>query len=78
MDDFNVGDFVATIESLGLKLGAVPLADGTVRLTRWRMPHAVANADKIDSLWATRIGEDSARLEQLASHVMQRTDRESI
>jgi hypothetical protein len=49
MPDFDVEAFVAKLESLGVKLTAVPLADGRMRINRWRMPHAV-DAIQIESL----------------------------
>jgi hypothetical protein len=68
MPDFDVGAFVAKLESLGVKLNAVPLADGKVRINRWRMPNAV-DASQIDSLWASQIGGNQARMDLLAAHL---------
>jgi hypothetical protein len=67
-----VGVFVSDVERLGLRLSATPLADGKVRLNRWRMPDAVLNAQKIDDLWAVQIGDDQARMEELTIHVVRR------
>jgi uncharacterized protein involved in outer membrane biogenesis len=78
MADFNVDDFVATIERLGLLLAAVPLSDGTVRLTQWRMPDAVIHAQEIENLWTTQVGDQPDRIEQIAAHVMQRTSQRSV
>jgi hypothetical protein len=75
MDGFDAADFVAANERLGLRLCAVPLADGTHRLTRWRLPEAVANAGKIATLWAAKVGEDPGRLEQLTTHLIGRASR---
>jgi hypothetical protein len=68
MSDFDVEAFVAKLESLGVKLTAVPLADGTMRISRWRMPNAV-DASQIDSLWASQIGGNQARMDLLAAHL---------
>ena len=54
---------------------AYGIADGTVRLSRWRMPKAVINAKEIEDLWTAQIGEDPDRIEQLTTHVMDRTSR---
>jgi hypothetical protein len=50
--DFDAEGFVAAVEQLGLLLTAVRLADGTVRLNRWRTPDAVIHAQRIEALWA--------------------------
>jgi hypothetical protein len=68
MPDFDVEAFVAKLESLGVKLTAVPLADGRMRINRWRMPHAV-DAVQIESLWASQIGENQGRIDRLAAHL---------
>ena len=78
MADFNVDDFVATIERLGLLLAAVPLADGKIRLSRWRMPEAVIHAQEIENLWTTQVENQPHRIEQIAAHVMQRTSERSV
>jgi hypothetical protein len=68
MADFDVEAFVAKFESLGVKLTAVPLADGRVRINRWRMPNAV-DALQIEHLWAAQIGTNQARIDLLATHL---------
>jgi hypothetical protein len=68
MLDFDVEAFVAKLESLGVKLTAVPLADGRMRINRWRMPHAV-DTIQIESLWASQIGENQGRIDRLAAHL---------
>ena len=68
MPDFDVEAFVAKLESLGVKLTAVPLADGRTRINRWRMPHAV-DAIQIESLWASQIGNNQGRIDLLAAHL---------
>jgi hypothetical protein len=68
MPDFDVEAFVAKLESLGVKLTAVPLADGRMRINRWRMPHAV-DASQIESLWASQIGQNQGRIDVLAAHL---------
>jgi uncharacterized protein involved in outer membrane biogenesis len=72
MPDFDVQGFVADVERLGLMLRALPLADGSIRLNLWRMPNAIIHAQRIEALWALRIGENQDRVQQLAAHVMQR------
>jgi hypothetical protein len=73
MPRLDIEAFVSAVERLGLRLSAAPLADGKVRLNRWRMPDAVLNTQKIEDLWAARIGDDQARIAELAAHVMRRT-----
>jgi hypothetical protein len=68
MSDFDVGAFVAKLERLGIKLTAVPLADGKMRISRWRMLHAI-DAKEIESVWASQIGENRARIDMLAAHL---------
>src|SRR3974377_130016 len=68
MPDFDVEAFVAKLESLGVKLTAVPLADGRTRINRWRMPHAV-DAIQIESLWASQVGNNQGRIDLLAAHL---------
>jgi hypothetical protein len=52
MPDFDPEAFVAAAERLGLFFTAVRLADGSVRLNRWRTADAVINAHRIEALWA--------------------------
>jgi hypothetical protein len=54
MPDFDAEGFVAAVERLRLLLTAVPLADGSVRLNRWRTPDAVIHAQRIEALWPHR------------------------
>jgi hypothetical protein len=68
MSDFDVEAFVAKLEHMGVKLTAVPLADGKMRINRWRMMHAV-EAHQIEILWASHIGDDQARIDRLAAHL---------
>jgi hypothetical protein len=69
MPEFDVEAFVANLERMGVKLTAVPLADGKTRINRWRMLHAVDHAKQIDTLWASQIGENQARIDLLAAHL---------
>jgi hypothetical protein len=69
MPEFDVEAFVANLERMGVKLTAVPLADGKTRINRWRMLHAVDHAKQIDNLWTSQIGENQARIDLLAAHL---------
>ena len=69
MPEFDVEAFVVNLERMGVKLTAVPLADGKTRINRWRMLHAVDHAKQIDNLWASQIGENQARIDLLAAHL---------
>jgi hypothetical protein len=69
MSEFDVDAFVAKLEHMGgVKLTAAPLADGKMRINRWRMLHAV-EARQVESLWASQIGDDQARIDRLAAHL---------
>jgi hypothetical protein len=73
MQQFSIEAFISDVERLGLRLSATRLADGKIRLNRWRMPDAVINAQRIEDLWAVQIGESRERLEELARHVLKLT-----
>src|SRR5215471_5324643 len=44
MPDFDVETFVTKLDRMGMKLTAVPLADGKLRVNRWSMLHASEHA----------------------------------
>jgi hypothetical protein len=69
MADFDVERIVAQLESWGLRLTAVRLADGTLRVNRWRMMQAIEHPRRIESLWTLYIGNDQARIDLLAAHL---------
>jgi hypothetical protein len=71
MSGFDVEAFVAKLDGMGLKLTAVPLADGRYRLNRWRTMQAVEHRQQIQDLWTSQIGENIARIEMLTSHLAQ-------
>jgi hypothetical protein len=73
MPEFDVEEFVAKMDRLGLKLTAVPLADGKYRVNRWRMSEAVENAEQIQDLWTSQIGDNQCRIDQLAAHLSRRS-----
>jgi hypothetical protein len=66
MVEFDAAGFVAQLERMGVRLTAVPLADGKVRINRWRMIHAADNSRQIQDLW-NQLGEDQSRIDQLAA-----------
>lgn len=72
MNAFDVKSFVAEMDRMGVKLQAVPLADGTVRVNRWRTMSAVEHGHRIDHLWGSQVAHDQARMETLAAHLMKR------
>jgi hypothetical protein len=69
MPEFDAEAFVARLERMGVKLTCVPLADGKVRINRWRMLNAGEHTQQIEDLWASQIGEDQARIDVLAAHL---------
>jgi hypothetical protein len=73
MLEFDVDAFITQLERLGLKLTAIRLADGKYRVNRWRTMRAVEHAEQIQHLWATRIGDNQARIDLLAAHLSSRS-----
>jgi hypothetical protein len=71
MSEFDIEAFVAKLDGMGLKLTAVPLADGRFRLNRWRTMQAVEHRQQIQDLWTSQIGENLARIEMLTTHLAQ-------
>jgi hypothetical protein len=66
---FDIGAFILKLESLGMKLTAAPMADGKLKIYRWRLRGAFEHAQQIEALWASQVGEDQARIDLLASHL---------
>ena len=69
MPDFDVEAFITQLDLMGMKLTAVPLADGKLRINRWRMLEACEHAQQIQDLWSTQIGNDQERIDVLAAHL---------
>jgi hypothetical protein len=69
MSGFDIEGFVEKMDRLGMKLTVTPLADGRLSVNRWRMLHGVENAGKIRDLWTFHVGDNPARMEQLAAHL---------
>jgi hypothetical protein len=70
MPDFDVEAFVTELDRMGVKLTAIPLADGKLRVNRWCMLTATEYAQQIENLWITQIGNDSERIDLLAAHLI--------
>jgi hypothetical protein len=62
---------------MGLKLTAIPLADGRLRVNRWCMLKATEHAQEIENLWSTQVGNDSVRIDALAVHLIITAPREA-
>jgi hypothetical protein len=71
MLEFDIEAFVSKMDRMGLKLTAVPLADGKYRLNRWRTMQAFEHTQQIQDLWASQIGNNQNRIDQLATHLAQ-------
>src|SRR5216683_2539205 len=69
MPEFDVETFVASLDRMGLKLTSIPLADGRLRVNRWRMLNAGEHTQQIHDLWATQIGNNQERIDLLAAHL---------
>jgi hypothetical protein len=73
MLEFDVQGFVAKMDRMGLKLTAVPLADGRFRLNRWRTMQAFEHTQQIQDLWTSQIGTNQNRIDMVAAHLAQAT-----
>ena len=71
MLEFDVEGFVAKMDRMGLKLTAVPLADGRFRLNRWRTMQAFEHTQQIQDLWTSQIGTNQNRIDLVAAHLAQ-------
>jgi hypothetical protein len=75
MPDFDVEEFVAEMDRMGLKLTAVRLADGKYQVSRWRMSGAFEHTKQIQDLWTSQIGDNQSRIDQLTAHLSQAEPR---
>jgi hypothetical protein len=78
MPDFDVEAFITKLDRLGMKLTAVALADGKLRVNRWCMLNAAEHAEQIRDLWATQIGNDRERIDVLAAHLANAAAGEAV
>jgi hypothetical protein len=78
MADFDVEAFIAKLDHLGMKLTAVALADGKLRVNRWCMMNAAEHAGQIQDLWTTQIGNDRERIDVLAAHLANAAGGEAV
>src|SRR5215831_8779444 len=69
MADFDIEAFITKLDRMGMKLTAVALADGKLRVNRWCMLNAAEHAQQIQDLWTTQIGNDRQRIDVLAAHL---------
>jgi hypothetical protein len=78
MADFDVEAFITKLDRMGMKLTAVALADGKLRVNRWCMLNAAEHAQQIQDLWTTQIGNDRERIDVLAAHLANAAAGEAI
>ena len=78
MADFDVEAFITKLDRMGMKLTAVPLADGKLRVNRWCMLNAAEHAEQIQDLWTTQIGNDRERIDVLAAHLANAAAGEAV
>jgi hypothetical protein len=78
MPEFDAVAFVDKLERMGVKLTAIPLADGKLRINRWRMMHAAQNSQQIQDIWTSQIGENQARIDLLAAHLSRVAPSKSV
>jgi hypothetical protein len=78
MADFDVEAFIAKLDRMGMKLTAVALADGKLRVNRWCMLNAAEHAQQIQDLWTTQIGNDRDRIDVLAAHLANAAAGEAV
>lgn len=76
--DFDVEAFISKLDGMGMKLTAIPLADGKFRVSRWCMMKANENTKQIQDLWTTQIGDDQKRIDVLAAHLAKALPREKV
>jgi hypothetical protein len=69
MVEFDVEAFVTQLDRMGLKLTAVPLAEGKYRVNRWQTMDAVEHRQQIQDLWASKVGNSQLHLDMLAAHL---------
>ena len=74
--DFDVEAFIAELDGMGMKLTAIPLADGKFRVSRWCMMKANEHAKQIQDLWTTQIGDNQERIDLLAAHLAKALPRD--
>jgi hypothetical protein len=77
MPDFDVEAFVTKLDGMGMKLTAIPLADGRFRVSRWCLLNANEHAQQIDDLWNGQIGDDQKRIDVLAAHLAKVAPRDT-
>jgi hypothetical protein len=75
--DFDVEAFIDKLDSMGMKLTAIPLADGKLRVSRWCMMKANEHAQQIRDLWTGQIGDDQERIDVLAAHLAKAAPRDT-
>jgi hypothetical protein len=78
MADFDVEAFIRKLDGMGMKLTAIPLADGKFRVSRWCMMKANEHAQQIQDLWTRQIGDDQERVDVLAAHLAKLAPRDTI
>jgi hypothetical protein len=76
MADFDAEEFITSLDGMGMKLTAIPLPDGRIRVSRWCMMNANEHTEQIHELWTRQIGDDQDRINVLAAHLTSRTPRE--
>jgi hypothetical protein len=68
-----VAEFVAELESLGIKFTVVPRLDGSLRLSCWRLPEAGSNRERINRLLAEKIDSSPTNAAQVAEFIQKRS-----
>ena len=77
MPDFDVEAFISKLDRMGVKLTAIALADGKLRVNRWSMLNATEHTQQIEDLWTTQIGNDRERIDVLAAHLAKMTGQQA-
>jgi len=70
MTEFDAEAFIAELERMGMRLTALQLADGKLKVYRWRMQGAREHAPQIEALWNSQVGESQVRIDHLAEHII--------
>lgn len=69
MSDFSIKDFLDRLSTLGLMLSASRLADGSIRLNRWRGMNFYENEAEINNVWMSNMAGQDTRMQDVARYL---------
>lgn len=74
MSNTDIKGLVERLNSLGLILSAVPLADGSLRLTQWRTVRYYDNESLIKTIWTDAVLSKPGRQQEIAAFIAPRSE----